>query len=129
VQDPHLFPVFAQKSITPLRQDGIVQPPKDLQYDRPGQVHKPLNLENRHGEDDLRNVYNPNIKPNPTYPWLSQITPLRQDGIVQPPKDLQYDRPGQPIKPLNLENRHGEDDLRNVYNPNIKPNPWYPWLA
>ena len=129
--DPYLYNNFAQQSITPLKQDGLVPPPKDYQYDRPGQPIKPLNFENRHEEDDLRNVYNPDKVPNP---WIhsyhgsslaqEQITPLRQDGLVPPPKDYQYDRPGQPIKPLNFENRHEEDDLRNVYNPDKVPNPW-----
>jgi hypothetical protein len=55
---------------------------------------------------------------------LEQITPTRQQGVVPPPPDYQYDEPRQPTKPINFENRNDEDDLRNVYNPNKKANFW-----
>ena len=56
-------------------------------------------MENRHEEDDNRNIYNPDKKPNPWYSqqfewdkgtmWksLNQITPEKKDGLVPPPKD------------------------------------------
>lgn len=44
-------------------------------------------------------------------------------GLVRQPYDYQYEVPFQPRKPLTLENRHNEDDLINVYNPNKRPEP------
>jgi hypothetical protein len=64
-----------------------------------------------HSEDDFRDVYTPNKQPN----WwpsssedirfsgsngLNQITPNRQDGLVPPTPDYQYDVPYQARKPL-----------------------------
>jgi hypothetical protein len=44
--------------------------------------------------------------------------------MVRAPYDRQYDVAMQPKKPINEENRHAEDDFRNVYNPNKGPNKW-----
>lgn len=42
-------------------------------------------------------------------------------GVVAPPDDFQYETPFQPRKPIDIENKNNDDDLRNVYNPAIRP--------
>jgi len=125
----------SRAQITPTRRDGLVPPTPDYQYGEVFQPRKPLIEQQMHDEDDLRNVYNPNIKHN-FWPssgedirhtgrnGLNQITPTRRDGLVPPTPDYQYGEVFQPRKPLIEQQMHDEDDLRNVYNPNIKHNFW-----
>lgn len=40
--------------INPSKPEGLVPPPKDLQYDVPRQLYKPLIAENENEEDDFR---------------------------------------------------------------------------
>ena len=54
---------------------------------------------------------------------MATVNPARPTGIVDAPKDRQYDVPHQMVKPLVFpENAKDEHDLRNVYNPNRKVN-------
>jgi len=48
---------------------------------------------------------------------LSQIDPSKPTGLEPAPKDKQYDVPLQMQKPLIPENRHNDNDIGNVYNP------------
>jgi hypothetical protein len=86
-----LMATSAAIRINPSNPTGLVSPPPDRQYDVPMQIRNGLNAENRHEEDDLRNLYNPNKGPVPIY--LNQITPNVQQGLETPPHDRQYDQP------------------------------------
>ena len=121
---------------------GLVKEPYDRQYEAAAQPKHPINEHNMNAEDDFRNVYNPSKGPNKWpnshedmragnyyHPYdltvsRAQITPTRRDGLVPPTPDYQYGEVFQPRKPLIEQQMHDEDDLRNVYNPNIKHNFW-----
>lgn len=71
-------------------------PPLDQQYDGVRQFRKPVIVENQSDNDDFRNVYNANKGPTrrENYAQMEsaqQITPLKQDGLVPPPLDQQYE--------------------------------------
>jgi hypothetical protein len=51
---------------------------------------------------------------------LATINPGAPTGLEPAPKDWQYEQPHQLKKPLIIENKHNEDDFRNVYNPGPK---------
>jgi hypothetical protein len=51
---------------------------------------------------------------------MMQINPAKPDGLVQPPKDFQYEVPVQMRHPLNFENRGDKDDIKTLYNPHKK---------
>ena len=95
-------------------------------------MKKSLLWENTHDDDDYRNVYNPDVKPNPFF-WaqtsapqsLAAIEPNKQRGLEAHIKDVQYEVPHQLKKSLLWENTHDDDDYRNVYNPDVKPNPFF----
>lgn len=127
-------------SVNPKSPTGIVDAPKDKQYDVPSQMVKPLVFpENAKDEHDLRNVYNPNKKPNPyivspdfmhkvkndssNATSKAQINPASPTGLQEAPKDKDYDVGHQLKKSLIVENKKNEDDMRNVYNPNKLGNP------
>ena len=46
--------------INPTSPTGLEPPPKDLQYEVPHQMLKPIIHENRNGFNDVQNYYNPN---------------------------------------------------------------------
>ena len=97
---------------------GVVHQENDKQYDQPMQARKPIDIENRHEEDDLRNVYNPNKKhdynpnANQAEPWGAQLVEtddkveVKKEGVPlwYNPADEQFP---QPLHIAMANNTHG----------------------
>jgi len=117
--------------INPSKPEGLVPPPKDVQYETPRQLHQPLITDNEHEEDDFRQKFTHQTAPfSANYAqWSHDDLPENQKtfhryGLVRAPYDRQYDVAAQPKHPINEYNMNPEDDFRNVYNPNKGPNKW-----
>ena len=99
------------------------------------QLKQPLTWVNAHEEDDLinQNYRTPSNSlaqqdgdlqwkqhnfQHDNLPYNQQTFHKDRYGLVRPPPDRQYEWPAQSKHPINLENRHTEDDIEFKYNPN-----------